>query len=159
MAGAVDTLLKLSVVTAVLVASSSVGYYYVVYLPQRDLQIDAQHQLELQRQEDNRRAAEQMREAEQVGARFRYGQCRTRAYNEYEANWGSTCKALLNESIKQHTDCVRQGTMQKTLCDTVYKIREGGSDCKLPTKFAQQLETALEKARDRCLQESRIGIQ
>ena len=33
MAGRIDALLKLSVVASLLLASSSVGYYYVVYLP------------------------------------------------------------------------------------------------------------------------------
>ena len=37
----IDAFLKLSIVAAVLLASASVAYYYVVYLPDRDARIDA----------------------------------------------------------------------------------------------------------------------
>ena len=36
LAGKIDAILKLSVVVSVLLASSSVGYYYLVHLPHRE---------------------------------------------------------------------------------------------------------------------------
>jgi hypothetical protein len=44
--GKLDTFLKLSIIASVFIASSSVGYHYLVYLPRRDAQLDFQHQIE-----------------------------------------------------------------------------------------------------------------
>jgi hypothetical protein len=55
-AGRIDAFLKLSVIAGVLVASSSVAYYYVVYLPRRDAQLDVEQAWERARADAERRA-------------------------------------------------------------------------------------------------------
>ena len=42
-----NAILKLSVVASVLLASSGAGYYYFVYLPQREVQFEPQRVLEI----------------------------------------------------------------------------------------------------------------
>ena len=46
LAGKIDAILKLSVVASVLLASSSVGYYYLVHLPHQDAQFEPERVLE-----------------------------------------------------------------------------------------------------------------
>jgi hypothetical protein len=60
-AGKIDAFLKLSIVAGVLLASSSVAYYYVIYLPDRDARIDANNGAAEQRRAEEKAAAEQRR--------------------------------------------------------------------------------------------------
>jgi hypothetical protein len=138
---AIDSLLKLTVIAGVLIASFSVGYYYVVYLPNRDSRLEAQ------------------RSIEQVGIRLRYQNCLSNAYELYSADWANSCKRIANDSIKRHGDCVSQGTFPRATCDRVIPISDGKPDCSLPKATADNHQATLEKARDRCLQESRLGLQ
>jgi hypothetical protein len=59
LAGKIDAILKLSVVAAVLLASSSVGYYYLVHLPHRDAQFEPEQVLESLRTAEQRRAEQE----------------------------------------------------------------------------------------------------
>jgi hypothetical protein len=52
-----SAVLKISIVASVLLASSGVGYYYLVYLPQREVQFDPQRVLERFRAAAEKRAA------------------------------------------------------------------------------------------------------
>jgi hypothetical protein len=60
-AGKIGAILRLSIVASVFLASSSAGYYYLVYLPQRDAQFEPQRVLER-----FRAAAEKRAEREQL---------------------------------------------------------------------------------------------
>jgi hypothetical protein len=59
LAGKIDAILKISIVASVLFASSSVGYYYLSYLPRRDARLEPE------------RALEQLRTAAQKACRAR----------------------------------------------------------------------------------------
>ena len=48
MAGKIDVFLKLSIIASVIMVSASIGQYYLVYLPQRDAQLDARAEAEKQ---------------------------------------------------------------------------------------------------------------
>jgi hypothetical protein len=85
-AGKIDALLKVCIVLSVLLVSSSVGYYYLVYLPARDAQIDFERALEnaridaAKRAEQERtllqqQAIEQRQSAERAATQFRYDAC------------------------------------------------------------------------------------
>jgi hypothetical protein len=56
LAAKIVAILKLSIVASVLLASSSAGYYYLIYLPQRDLQFEPQRVLERFRAAAEKRA-------------------------------------------------------------------------------------------------------
>jgi hypothetical protein len=56
MATKVDTFLKASIAASVLIASASIAYYYLHYLPQRDAQVDRIRQMEQARIEFSRQA-------------------------------------------------------------------------------------------------------
>jgi hypothetical protein len=56
MATKVDTFLKASIAASVLIASASIAYYYLHYLPQRDAQVDRIRQMEQARIKFSRQA-------------------------------------------------------------------------------------------------------
>jgi hypothetical protein len=97
-AGKIDALLKVCVVLSVLLVSSSVGYYYLVYLPARDAQIDFERVLESARIDAAKRAEqerallqqqaiEQRVSAEKAATQFRYDACLSSAGRQYDASW------------------------------------------------------------------------
>jgi len=59
LAAGIYALLKLSVIIALLVAASSVAYYYTVYLPDRDARLDQERALEQARAVGDKRAKEE----------------------------------------------------------------------------------------------------
>ncbi len=179
-------LLKVSIVASVLLASSSAGYYYVVCLPRRDAQLDVERMLERARADDEKRAEreraddekraererilseqrelEQRQSAEKAAAQIRYQTCLSRASNNYEASWAAACKRVgdpYNSLVaKNLADCISKGQMSKKECDLIYKHFEDASpSCALPRVIATDLNADLGKARDRCLQENRAGLQ
>jgi len=66
MVGKVDAFLKLCVAAAMLVVSASVAYYYVIYLPQREIQLDRDRWREAAGAEYTRRAERARLAAEQA---------------------------------------------------------------------------------------------
>jgi hypothetical protein len=57
MAGTVDAFLKVSIAASLLLAAGSVGYYYSIYLPKRDAQIDRERLIERSRVEITEKAS------------------------------------------------------------------------------------------------------
>lgn len=170
MSGKIDAFLKISIAASVILAASSVGYYYVVYLPKRDAQLDADKNLDRARAEYARLAeqarvaaekqsAEQKQAADRVAVQNRYQICVRTAENIYTTSWASQCKSIAAKSIKQHADCVAQGTLQRSSCDTIYSIADATPTCDLPRIMGKDLDDDLEKARSRCLQESQSGLR
>jgi hypothetical protein len=90
--GKLDALLKVSVIAGVLFASASIGYYFSVYLPHRDLQLDAQRIEEKQRADAAKQAQQERQDEEQATAQMRYQACLKDASDNYSAVWASSCK-------------------------------------------------------------------
>ncbi len=174
MAGKIDAILKLSVVASVLFASSSVGYYYLSYLPRRDARFEPeraleqlrtaaqrraeQEQLLLQQQVSEQRALEQQA-AEQRQLREkadRYQACLKNVTDSYKDSRIAACNRLQEKVIKDRDNCVRLG-FRKKVCDLAHVVREPSPDCPLPPAIASNLDTDAQKARDRCLEENGAG--
>lgn len=166
----IDGFLKISIAASVILAAASVGYYHVVYLPNRDAQLDDERKLERGRAEysrlaeqarlaDEKRAAEEKQNAEKEAVQTRYQYCIRSAQNIYETGWASQCKRISDAAVKEHSGCIAQGTLQKSACDNIYRTTDASPNCSLPRVLANDLGEDLEKARNRCLQESRSGFQ
>ena len=174
MAGKLDAILKLSVIAAVLFASSSAGYYYLSYLPRRDAQFEPQRALEqlrataqkraeqeqllLQQQVAEQRALEQQA-AEQRQLREkadRYQACLSHVADSYNDSRIAACNRLQEKVIKDRDNCIRLG-FRKKVCDLAHVVRGPSPDCSLPPAIATNLDTDAQKARDRCLEENRAG--
>src|SRR5271154_2098628 len=128
-----DAFLKLSVVVSVLLASSSVGYYYLVHLPHRDAQFEPEQALErwraaaekragqelllFEQQVSDQRAAEQQAEEERrtLEKANRYQACLSRATDNYNASRLAACNRPQEKIIKDHDDCIKLG-FSKRVC-------------------------------------------
>jgi hypothetical protein len=175
LAGKIDAILKLSIVASVLFASSSAGYYYLVYLPHRDARFEperalqqlravaqkraAQEQLLLEQQVSEQRALEQQ-EAEQRQLQEkadRYQVCLSHVTDSYNESLTAACNRLQEKVIKNHDNCIKAGFREK-VCDLAFVVRKP-PNCPLPQAIASNLEADAEKARDRCLEGNRVGTQ
>ena len=166
MAGKIDALLKLSIVVAVLLASSSVAYYHLIYLPERDARIDAakaaaeqrradETAAAEQRRSDEAAAAEQHRAVEKAGARMRYDRCLSDAQDNYHLNWVSNCNSKKQKEAQAYARCISASTNDTSwICHKP----DASSDCSLPSYIADSLGADLNKARDRCLQMYKSGL-
>ena len=170
MAGKIDAVLKLSIVASVLFASSSVGYYYLRYLPQRDARFEPERALEglraaaqkraereqlaSEQQASEQRALEQQAaEQQQLRERAdRYQACLTHVTNNYNESRIAACNRLQEKVIRDHDNCIRLG-FRKNVCDLAHVVREPSPNCPLPPAIARSLDTDAEKARDRCLED------
>jgi hypothetical protein len=170
MAGTVDSFLKISVAVSLLGAAGSVGYYYSIYLPARDSQVDRDRKIENAKLEFTRHATEQARiseaqaqedrrAAEKAEIRDRYQVCNNNADSTYSLNWGLNCKRLADTQSKQRSDCLVAGMMQKASCDSIYPARDGSASCALPRTIAADLDGDRNLSHETCLRESQAGLQ
>jgi hypothetical protein len=177
-AGPVDAFLKLSVAVSLLGAAGSVGYYYSIYLPGRDAQLDRDRKQEAARAEYSRqaeqarlreaeiRSAEEKRETEERQAaaleavQLRYRGCVRSAEDNYSANWARECKKTVDTAAAKYKQCFSEKPTEKSWCDTLYSDRNlSPTNCALPRVVAQDITEVLDKGRKRCLDESRAGLQ
>jgi hypothetical protein len=169
MAGQLDAYFKLSIVAAVLLASSSVAYYYAIYLPDRDARIDAANAAAEQRRADEKATAEQRRidekasaedrrSEDQQNAQWRYDRCLGAALNGYNSDWAGNCGSRHQEAAQQRAHCIADPRNDKERCAEHYPVPDGSADCALPRTLATDLETRLNKARELCLQQSKAGL-
>jgi len=165
-----DTLLKLSVIASLFVASSGVAYYYAVYLPARDAQRDEERLAEdlrsdaLHRAEAARALAEQQQSAERraadkAAADDRYATCLTSASTSHDDAWSAACKRLADQAEQDRTGCFASTKLPRGYCDAVYKTRDASPHCALPVKVSTGLDGDLTLARKRCLQQRNAILQ
>jgi hypothetical protein len=169
-----DAILKLSIVASVLLASSGAGYYYLVYLPQRETQFQPQRVLERFRAATVKRAEQELllfeqkvseqRAAEQKAVEQRqalekadrYQACLSRATDSYHASRLAACNRPREKIIKDQDDCVKLG-FSRNVCAMAHVVPEASPNCRLPRTVALALDAEVEIARDRCLEEDRGG--
>ena len=177
MAAKIDALLKLSVIASLLLASSGVGYYYGIYLPGRDAQLDEERVLQKvrayadKRAEQERLASEQREfeqrqaaakvasEKEKAVAEVRYQTCLKDASFTRDASWAGECKRLADKALQDHADCLTKSNLSQGYCDTAYRSRDASANCTLPVTVATALDGDLNKARNRCLQERKAALE
>jgi hypothetical protein len=174
LAAKIDAILKLSVVISVLLASSSVGYYYLVHLPHRHAQFEPeqvldrlraaaknraeQEQLLFEQQASERRAAEQqtLEERQALEKTNRYEACLSRATDNYNASRLAACNRPREKIIKDRENCIQLGFSEK-VCAMAHVVRDASPDCTLPRAVALSLDADVQKARDRCREEDKDG--
>jgi hypothetical protein len=176
LAGKIYAILKLSVVASVLLGSSSVGYYYLVHLPHRVAQFEPervlerlraaaekraeQDQLLFEQQASEQRAAEQqvVEERQALEKANRHQACLSRATDNYNASRLAACDRPREKIIKDQDNCVKLGFSRK-VCAMAHVVREASPNCTLPRTVTFALDADVEKARNRCLEEDRVGLQ
>ena len=170
MAAKIDALLKLSVIASLSLASSGIGYYYAVYLPRRDAELENERALEKTRAYAQKRA-EQVKVAadQQVSARrqamgtavaeLRYQACLNSAGAAHDVAWAAECKRIAEKALQDHANCLAKSKLSRGYCDAAYQNRDGSPTCTLPVATASDLDGGLNKARNRCLQERQAALE
>jgi hypothetical protein len=174
LAGKIDAILKRSVVASVLLASSPVGYYYLVHLPRRDAQFESERVLErlraaakkraeqeqsfFERQASEQRAAEQKaaEERQALEKANRYQACLSRATDTYNASRMAVCNRPREKMIKDRDACIKLGFSEK-VCGMAHVVPEASPNCTLPRAVGLSLDAEVEKERDRCRDEDEDG--
>jgi hypothetical protein len=168
LAASVNLVLKLSVIVSLLIASCGVGYYYAVYLPHRDAQLDSERAQEKARAEVEKKHAEHLaaeqrkseqRQADAKAAETRYQSCLNSANATHDTSWAAECKHLAEKAASDHAECLSKPRLSKGYCDTAYRMRDGSRNCTLPVKVAADLDGDLNSARNRCLRERKAALQ
>lgn len=170
LAARIDDLLKLGMIASLLLASSGIGYYYAVYLPRRDAQLDNDRMVEKtrayaqKRAEQARLASEQMelaqrQAADKAAAEIRYQTCLNRASATHDASWAAECKRIADKAREDHTNCLAKPKLSQGYCDLAYRARDASPNCTLPLAVATDLDGDLTKARNRCQQERAAALQ
>ena len=170
MAAKINALLKLSIIAALLVASSGVAYYYAVYLPRRDVRLEQERAFAQARAVEEKHAKQQQLAFEQkqaqqhqaevkAGADTRYQTCVDAASAAHDTTWAAECKRLAAKAQQDHAGCLAKAKLSQQYCDTAYRSRDGSSNCTLPLKVATELDGGLIRARNRCAQERNAALQ
>ena len=145
----------------------------MVYLPQRDAQLEPQRVLERFRAAGEKRAGQEQllfeqavlqqraagtkspeRAASELEKANRYEACLSRAADAYNASRLAACNRPREKIIKDQDDCVKLGFPRK-VCALAHVVPEASPNCKLPRTVTLSLDADVEKARDRCLEEDK----
>jgi hypothetical protein len=170
LAAKIGRFLKIGVIAALLVCVCAAAYYYAVYLPQRDAARANEERLQQARDAAAKRAEqerllaqqqelEQRRAQQQAAAQVRYQACLKDAAATRTASWAAQCKSIADKTAADHDNCLSVLKLPKAYCDSSYTVRDGSPACTLPTANASVLDADLERARNRCLQESKAALQ
>jgi hypothetical protein len=165
-----NTLLKLSLIAALLLASSGVGYYYAVYLPARDTQkneqrlAEALHAYGRQRAEAARAVAaqqqkEQRRAADKEAAESRYETCLSGASANRDAAWSEACKRLADQALEDRGNCLANKKLPQGYCGAAYRSRDASPHCMLPADIAAAIDGNLTLAHKQCRQQRNAALQ
>lgn len=165
MAGSTSTFLKLGIIAVLLVVSCGTGYYYALYLPRRDAELENERLLEKAHAEAQARALQERSASEQqaleqrqalakAAAQIRYQTCLNSAGAAHDASWAAECKRLAEKALQDHADCLGKLNLPQTYCDASYPMRDASPRCTLAAEFATVIDADLERARKRCRQES-----
>lgn len=160
-------------------AATSIAYYYVIYLPARDALQDARREDE--RNEARRQAAaradeerrtqdeREHREAQERSAaelrkfmvEARYKGCLQRVSNNYSAMWDNYCKQNEEQRRKDYQSCITSQNqyMNKEICNNLHGTPLPETNCKLRHQVADDLNSTLEREKNRCFQEFQAGLE
>lgn len=145
-----DTILKLSLAAAALIAGTSVGYYYGVFLP------GEVHRREAREQAAREEAAKAQSKARaeivrrQQSARLEYEDCVNFADLAYRNRWTLACKAQNQADIAAFQDCADDLFSSEDGCRARFPIRPE-RDCTLPGQTAESYAAARDTRKAECL--------
>jgi hypothetical protein len=162
-----SAIFTLGVIASLLVAAAGTGYYYGVYVPDREREREAAQQLDQARADAAWRAARlaaeheaQRRLASQQGAaETTYQACLGSAGAAHESSWAAQCQRLADESARDRADCLSKLNLSKAYCEASYPARDGSAHCALPDALATVIDAALARSRNRCLREREAAAQ
>jgi hypothetical protein len=151
-ASRIDALLKLSVIAGVLGASSSVAYYYVMYSPRRDAQLNIERAWERARADAERRAEWERALSEQRASEQRASEQRASEQRASEQR-ASEQRASEQRASEQGASDERQATENAT-AQMRYQVCLSSAQRKYAAAWTESCKRLGIKDRAECLAES-----
>jgi hypothetical protein len=154
--GVADTVLKLSIALAFLIAGVSVGYYFLVYVPGKDAR--AQAAATAAAANATATASAQAAASQQAAAKrtANYNSCLSAAEATYHADWNGNCATRSQQREADFNRCAG-GFLSDSECRETNPYISP-VDCQLPSTIADSLNGELKDAKDRCLQQAKDGL-
>ena len=154
--GVADTVLKLSIALAFLIAGVSVGYYFLVYVPGKDAR--AQAAATAAAANAKATASAQAAASQQAAAKrtANYNSCLASADATYHADWDGNCATRSQQREADFNRCAG-GFLSDSECRETNPYIPP-ADCQLPSTIADSLNGELRDAKDRCLQQAKDGL-
>jgi hypothetical protein len=88
-----------------------------------------------------------------------YQACVAAAAAAHDASWATECKRVNERDRADYDNCLDKLKLPKTYCDSSYVIHDGAPTCALPPVIATVIDAALERARYRCVDQSKAALQ
>jgi hypothetical protein len=103
--------------------------------------------------------AEVQQTAAREAAQAKYENCIRTAENTYSSSHAEQCKRVQEKNASDLRDCLSLQLLTKSSCEAMYGGHGSSSDCSLPIAIDSALSDQLKISRNRCLDESRTGLQ
>ncbi|MBH0111398.1 hypothetical protein I5E68_00345 [Novosphingobium sp. YJ-S2-02] len=146
----VDTVLKLSLSLAALLAGGGVGFYYGIYLPSQDLHRQTQEMVEQQDSARVQTKALADRARREKAAQVAYEDCNNAAELTYKNHWAAACRAQHAADVAAFEDCADNLFATEKGCLRDHPIRPE-RECALTTRLADRLVEERDGARQECV--------
>lgn len=160
----IKLVLAIGVVIAALLGSAGVFYYYVIFLPNLEQQkLDIEKQ-KLQQKQEAEATALKKKEQQIEQRSVAYQNCLESAEMAYTNNWSNSCQKLSERNQRGLENCLDDPSimnnqfMGKSYCMKVFGITEFDSDCTLPSKIADGIETARSERKEACMSEAQQAL-
>jgi hypothetical protein len=139
---------KATIAVAALMAGGGVGYYFGIYLPERDRAAAQERRAAEQAAKEERESAAATQAREATIRQRKVSGCLAIADFNYSASWESNCEGQAKENRSQYADCIGQG-LGKSFCHSLHGDFQT-SGCSLPQSLARSLEAERDRAKDLC---------
>lgn len=151
-----NTVVKLALALAAVLAGSGVGYYYGIFLPDqtRAAQERADNAAKAQ-VEAERKAARDQKRIEQDRQQA-YQDCVSMAELDYRNRWNASCRSQQLRDRAELADCRDDFFRTEAGCAQDHPVR-AARDCELPGGAAAAYADDLDRAKAACLQTLHAG--
>ena len=119
---------------SLLIIAGSIGYYFVLYLPQKDQALMSQN------------------EANKKSQMYLQSICIDDAQNNYKATWADDCKVNAERVKNGYNNCISEG-LGNSFCLTTWATPDATPSCSLPSSTAESLNKQLQQEKDNCFKQ------
>lgn len=156
MASRADTILRLSLALAVLMAGAGVGYYFGIVLPARAEREDARLLAAEQARDEAEAKARKDAARKEEAARTAYQDCLNFADLGYRNRWTAACRGQHLADIAEYQDCLDDLFSTREGCMRAHPVR-AERDCNLPEPLARTLAEDRDRNKALCSGNSQAG--
>ncbi|WP_442768731.1 hypothetical protein [Acinetobacter bohemicus] len=160
----IKLILAIGLVTAALIASAGVFYYYAIFVPSLEQQkLDLEKQ-KLKEKQDAEAKALKKKEQDAEQRAQGYQTCIDNAETAYTSNWNSACQKLSEHNQVAFDNCMSNPSiinnqfMGKAYCEKQYGATEFDPECTLPGNTADGIERARTERRDACMAQAQQAL-